>query len=113
MSLGDAGIDAYKAVLVIINLGLGIVMTFLTSSIKEVRDNIKDRLKDQQDEIRSVREDLNQFKASAPHCYVLREDFIRSVSVLDHKMDRLGAELTTLSKNVAKLVGSGSRENSP
>lgn len=112
MNLGDAGIDAYKVALVVINFAFGIVMTFLTMSVKEVRDNIRERLQEQRAEIQAVREDLAQFKAAAPHQYVLREDFIRSISVLDHKMDRLGAEIAALSQNVAKLVGSGSRETS-
>jgi len=113
VNLGDVGLDGYKVALAIINFGLGIMMTFLTMSVKEVRDNIKERLQEQRAEIQAVREDLAQFKASAPHRYVLREDFIRSISVLDHKLDRMGSDIATLSQNVAKLVGSGGSREAP
>lgn len=108
--LDGAGIDAYKTLLFVFNAALGIMLVWLQMSVKEIRDGIKERQREQAAEIKEVREDLNRFKATVPHQYVLREDFVRAISVLDHKMDRFGEELSSLNRNVSRLLGGEGRE---
>jgi septal ring factor EnvC (AmiA/AmiB activator) len=98
-----------ETIIVIMNSLMLAVLGWLWLSQSEIRAGMKDRLREQADEIKEVRDDLNHFKAQVPHQYVMREDFIRSVSVLDHKMDRFGEELTTLNKNVSRLLGGDGR----
>jgi len=40
-----------------------------------------------------------------PLQYVLRDDFLRSISALDTKIDRMSGEVSAISKNIAKLTG--------
>ncbi|MBE3574555.1 MAG: hypothetical protein IMW99_03735 [Firmicutes bacterium] len=103
--LDGAGLDAYKAVLFVFNMALGIMLIWLQTSVKEIRDGIRERQREQAQEIKEVREELSRFQVSVPHQYVLREDFVRAVSVLDHKIDRFGEELQSLNRNLSRMLG--------
>ena len=60
-----------------------------------------------QEQIKEVKDDLMEFKATIPRTFVMREDFIRAVAGLDHKVDTIGREITEINKNIGKLLGGG------
>lgn len=61
---------------------------------------------DSQDtEIKKIREDLATFKAQLPEKYTLRDDFIREVSVLHLKIDRIVRDISKMSKLLGKILG--------
>lgn len=68
----------------------------------------KDEAQDQ--EIKSLRDDLTDFKASLPLDYVLRDDFIRAVASLDLKVDRIARDVGEISKGLARLLGGSKKD---
>lgn len=108
---------AQPAIIVLVSIlscALGIIGYFL----KDIRASVNTQLGDTKDElqrvkndtkkeIQEVKDDLADFKALLPHQYVMREDFIRAVSGLDHKVDGIGKEITEINKNIGKLLGGG------
>ncbi|SEO98089.1 hypothetical protein [Propionispora vibrioides] len=91
--------------------------TFLTVAIgaigyflKDIRSDIKDKLKDQDKAINKVADDLAEFKAILPTRYVMRDDFLRAVANQDYKLDMLAKEMGEVNKNLNKLIGGQTRE---
>ena len=57
--------------------------------------------------IDAIRENVNNFIATLPHNYVLRDDFLRAISSMDMKMDKIAMDVGELNKNVSKLLAGG------
>lgn len=94
-------------ILLAIGTAIGIIGFFL----KDIRSSIKDKQNKQDQEIEKVRDDLNAFKASLPRHYVMRDDFIRAMTGLEMKVDRVSTEVSELNKNVTRLLaGAGGGE---
>lgn len=94
----------------------GIIMSILAGAIgcicyflKELKDSIKDKIKDNYREIQKTQADLQNMKNALPHTYVFRDDFLRAISNLDTKVDRVAADVARINENVAKLVTGGER----
>lgn len=86
-------------VLLVMQLVVGGLLTWLIAIYKSGRVEALDRRKAQDEKIEAVKDDLQDFKASLPQRYVLRDDFIRTMTGFDAKLDRL-----------AELIGSYRRE---
>lgn len=68
--------------------------------------NAQEKKDDSQDRaIDGIRQDISSFKAMLPREYVLRDDFIREISGLHYKMDRVARDVANISKLLAKLLG--------
>ncbi|WP_069997831.1 hypothetical protein [Cellulosilyticum sp. I15G10I2] len=77
----------------IVQWGLQIVMTgilgWLAYFIKkgEERRDLKERQQDE--EIKEVKQELSNLKADLPLIYVTREDYIRTMNNVDNKLDKI------------------------
>lgn len=79
---------------------LAICAYFLVSLHKDWKQEKKDRKEkdaDQDSKIAGVERDLMIFKAELPKQYVLKDDYIRTMSVFEQKLDEMN-------KNLLKLV---------
>ena len=54
---------------------------------------------------KEVHKEIEALRSGLPLQYVLRDDFLRSISALDTKIDRMSGEVSAISKNIAKLTG--------
>jgi len=82
-------------VLLVVQLVVGGLITWLIAIQKSGRAEALDRRKAQDEKIEGIKDDLHAFKAALPQQYVLRDDFIRVMTGFDAKLDRL-AELIGL-----------------
>ncbi|MGE5551912.1 MAG: hypothetical protein ACM3ZC_15470 [Bacteroidota bacterium] len=96
----------YPLILLAIGTGLGIIGFFL----KDIRASIRDKQNKQDQEIKELRDDLNNFKAGLPRVYVMRDDFLRAVTGLEMGVDTIRREITELNKNVSRLLGGEAHE---
>jgi len=80
---------------------LGIIGYFL----KDIRQQIASSQKEQDDKISAVQKDVSTLKETLPREYVLRDDFVRAIAGLDHKMDRMGLEISGISNALNQLIG--------
>lgn len=75
--------------------------------LKDIRTTLKKELEDHDEDIDAIKEDLAKFKASLPRNFVMRDDFLRAISTLDHKMDSLSNNVNEISKSLSELIGGG------
>lgn len=68
-----------------IMITLGIIAYFL----KDMKKQNEDRHSKSEEKIEKIEKDFNDFKEKMPYNYVLREDFIRAVSAIDTKLDKI------------------------
>ena len=61
-------------------------------------------LKENHKQIMAVHQEVEAVKSTMPMQYVLRDYFLRSISNLDTKVDRMSNELTEIKKNIGKLA---------
>jgi len=105
--MSELPLDLYRpATLILVSLlsmALGIIGYFL----RDIRATMAQQLSAHQEQIKEVKDDLMEFKATIPRTFVMREDFIRAVAGLDHKVDTIGREITEINKNIGKLLGGG------
>ncbi|GAB6170769.1 hypothetical protein JCM15765_02470 [Paradesulfitobacterium aromaticivorans] len=99
--------ELYQPIALILVSILSIAFTIIGYFLKDIRSTMNTELVSNKREIQEVKDDLADFKAVLPHNYVMREDFIRAVSGLDHKVDSIGREITEINKNIGKLLGGG------
>jgi flagellar basal body-associated protein FliL len=78
---------------------LGLVGWFL----REMRESFRTEQKTQQQDIDKVRDDLAEFKASLPHQYVLRDDYVRTMINFDRKLDSMARDISSINK----IIGGG------
>lgn len=64
---------------------------------------IRDKLRTQEEQQKTLVRQLDQFKMDLPRTYVLRDDFIRTIASLDTKMDRIVDVVGEIRENVARL----------
>lgn len=93
-----------------------LIMSVLASAIlvigyflKDLKDTIKNGIAENHMEIQKTQADLQNFKNIMPHTYVFRDDFLRAISNLDTKVDRVAADVARINENVAKLVTGGEK----
>ena len=80
---------------------VGIILNLLY----EMRRSNNEHLKQQAEKIDKVQQDVENLRANLPIQYVLRDDFLRSVSNLDTKVDRVASDISEMNKNIGKIVG--------
>lgn len=76
----------------IITVIIGVIAYFLKETKnaidKDIQDNKKD-IEENKNEINSIKKEFNEFKENIPFHYVLRDDFIRSITNIDKKLDKI------------------------
>lgn len=82
---------------------------FICYLLKDLKNSLKEKLDSNHDEIKKTQKDLQMLQNSLPQTYVFRDDFLRAVSNLDTKVDRVAAEVSHINENVAKLVSGGEK----
>ena len=90
-----------KMVIPLVILVLNVVLTALVGLVmffmRDFRGSIRDQFSGQEKKIEAVKDDFSEFKARLPQQYVLRDDFIRTITAFDAKLDRMG-------ENVSKKI---------
>ena len=99
--------DLYQPLTIILIAVLSATLGIIGYFLKDIRSSMNTELGQSKREIQSIKDDLADFKASLPHTYVMREDFIRAIAGLDHKVDSISKEITEINKNIGKLLGGG------
>lgn len=83
-----------KMVIPLVILVLNVVLTALVGLVmffmRDFRGSIREKFSEQDKKIDGVKDDLSEFKARLPQQYVLRDDFIRTITAFDTKLDRMG-----------------------
>lgn len=72
---------------------------------REMQHTVNHDMRDSRAKIAEVHQEVENLKSALPMQYVLRDDFLRSISSLDTKMDRLTNEVTEINKNIGKIAG--------
>lgn len=76
----------------IITIIIGVIAYFLKETKNSIDKDIQDNKKDIQEnktEINTIRKEFNDFKENMPFHFVLRDDFIRSITNIDKKLDKI------------------------
>lgn len=94
----------FPALMIAVSL-LGSAVLIIGFFVRYWMNNQEKKDKEQDEEIKSLRDDLADFKATLPRDYVLRDDFIRAVAGLELKVDRIGRDVGSISKGLARLLG--------
>ncbi len=72
----------------IFNIGAGAILGIIGYFLKDIRASIREQQKANQDEIKVLRTDLEELRAELPEKFVLRDDYIRTLSNLENKIER-------------------------
>jgi cell division protein FtsL len=96
----------FTILVAILSTTLGIIGYFL----KDIRGSIKEKNFEQDKEIENLKEEVSDLRASLPREYVLRDDFIRAIASIDHKIDQVTKSLTELNKNINWILGRDKNE---
>ena len=87
-------------------LGIGSTMFgIILYQSRLIQTTVNTDVKENRKQIADVHKEIESLQSSLPLRYVLRDDFLRSISALDTKIDRLSTEIGSISKNIAKLTG--------
>lgn len=99
--------DLYPVAVTILLALLSAATSVIWYFVKDIRAQLGQQQQRQDERIEQLGRDLSEFKASLPHVYVLRDDFVRAVASIDLKIDRLAREVSEMNKGIAKLLGEG------
>ncbi|WP_027364010.1 hypothetical protein [Desulfotruncus alcoholivorax] len=103
----DLPIELYKpAVTILFGLlcgSAGIIAYFL----RDIRQAVKEKHKEQDEKINKLQEDFAEMKAQLPRHYVLRDDFIRAIAALDSKVDNISKEIGEINKTLNRMTLTG------
>lgn len=75
-----------------IMLGIGIIGYFLKDTNKKIEERIKQNeksIEQTNEKIEMLEEKFNELKIDMPTKYVVRDDFIRAMSSVDTKLDKI------------------------
>lgn len=87
-------------------IGIGSTMfAIILHQSREIRAALNKEVKENRDHLAEVHKEIETLRSALPLQYVLRDDFLRSISALDTKIDRMSGEVSSISKNIAKLTG--------
>lgn len=87
-------------------IGIGSTMFgIILHQSREIRTALNKEVKENRDHLAEVHKEIETLRSALPLQYVLRDDFLRSISALDTKIDRMSGEVSSISKNIAKLTG--------
>ena len=105
-------LEAYQAIMLAITIGgsiFGAGKAFfgrIETSLKERDDGLKaeiakvnDNMNKESEAIRKLDRDLLMLKADLPREYVAKEDFVRSFTVVEAKIDAVQTTLTNFAKD--------------
>lgn len=69
----------------VIMVGIGVIGYF----IKSTNGKADERMKENEGKIEALEEKFNNFKEEIPQKYVSKDDFIRAISSIDVKLDKI------------------------
>lgn len=73
---------------IIFSIGAGAILGLIGYFLKDIRASIREQQKTSQEEIKALRADLEELRAELPIKYVMRNDYIRTLSNLENKIER-------------------------
>lgn len=93
--------DTQQIGMMLLSAGLGVIGYLLL----DLKNSIKEKIKENSDAIKETHEELTTLKTVLPCNYVMRDDFLRAISNLDVKFDKVAGEVSDINKNLNKLLG--------
>lgn len=100
--------ELVQLLLLAIGAVLGLCSGLIAFYLKEVRRQVREEIGELSENLSRMQRDLSRLEAGLPEKYVLRDDWIRETAKVDQHLQKITAELCTVSKNVARLAaGSG------
>lgn len=82
-----------------------ILVGIILNMLYEMRSTNNKRMENHENKLDILQKDIETMRSTMPVQYVLRDDFLRSVSNLDTKVDRMTADIAEINKNIGKIVG--------
>lgn len=73
-------------------LGIGMIGYFMKDLKKSIEEKISNNelsIKENTEKIEGLKEEFHKYKTEMPFHYVLRDDFIRAMSNVDKKLDKI------------------------
>ena len=84
---------------------LGIAAAVIAFFLRKLDRSIDTRFNKIDEKVDRVERDFMQFKADLPRNFVLRDDYIRVITVLENKIDDLGKDIKNLIKRIGESHG--------
>ncbi|MDK2902464.1 MAG: hypothetical protein PWQ93_383 [Clostridiales bacterium] len=103
--MNDLPLEAYKVLFFALAAIMSVAGGIIAYLLKDIRSDLKDQQKDQDQKIECIKNDMADFKATLPRQYVLRDDFIRTTATLEAKLDKMANDTSEIKEAIAKLVG--------
>lgn len=98
-------------------IGVMVMMAVLTAALAIIGYFIRDLKKsmigkDEEHDRRldALREKFEDFRAKMPEVYILREDWVRATLGFDAKFNEINKQLTSISREVSKLIAKGEKQ---
>lgn len=92
LTVKDIAVIVTPFLTLIIGVGIGVIGYFLKSLHKDFREKVKET----DLEIKRIEHELVEFKVQMPRQFVLKDDYIRTISVFEKKLDDIGGEIKNL-----------------
>lgn len=103
--MNDLPLEAYKVLFSVLAAIMSVAGAIIAYLLKDIRSDLKDHQKEQDQKIECIKNDVADFKAMLPRQYVLRDDFIRTTATLEAKLDKMVNDTSEIKEAIAKLVG--------
>lgn len=87
---------------IILTVTLGIIAYFL----RDMKKSFDDKISQNKNDITKVQEDLDDFKEKVSDKYVMKEDFVRSMTTVDKRFDIVDEKLDKIYYTMCNVKGS-------
>ena len=91
----------------IYQLVLTVVLAIIAYFLKDIKKGFEDKYLQNKHEITKVQEDLEDFKEKVADKYVMKEDFVRSITTVDKRFDILDEKLDKIYYTMCKKGSEG------
>jgi uncharacterized protein Yka (UPF0111/DUF47 family) len=86
---------------------LSALLAIIGYLLADIKKTLKEDINDHENEIEGIKKEFSEFKAGLPRQYVMRDDFLRSINTLDHKIDKVTDTIGEMNKTLSKMLGIG------
>ncbi len=84
---------------------LAAVLSILGYFIRDLKRSLAEKDREQDSAIESIRKDFQDFRVKMPETYVLREDWIRTTTGFDKKLDDVAKQIRCIDRKISRYYG--------
>ena len=95
----------YAIGVMIMMAALMFVLGILGYFIRDLKRSLAEKDREQDSAIESIRRDFQDFRAKMPETYVLREDWIRTTTGFDKKLDDVAKQIRCIDRKLSRYFG--------